>query len=90
MTLATDLAGDRNISVAAGDVGGQALRLDLIDYVAIDVVPVIFGSGKPFFGSFADSQLMLGDPDTIIQGNGVLHLRYPIHRATANASRTPG
>ncbi len=29
-----------------GDVGGQALALGLVDEVAMDVVPVVFGSGK--------------------------------------------
>jgi dihydrofolate reductase len=91
VALAHELAGDGDIGVAAGDVGGQALRLGLIDQVAIDVVPVIFGGGKPYFGSFADGELMLGDPDVVIQGNGVLHLRYPVRTAdktTAGANGT--
>ena len=33
-------------SVAAGDVGGQALALGLVDEVAMDVVPVVLGTGK--------------------------------------------
>jgi len=36
---------------AAGEVGGQALALGLVDEVAMDVVPVVFGSGKRYFGS---------------------------------------
>jgi dihydrofolate reductase len=51
LTLARELAGDRTVSVAAGDVGGQALALGLVDEVAMDVVPVVFGTGKRFFGS---------------------------------------
>jgi dihydrofolate reductase len=76
--LARELAGDGEIGVGAGDVGGQALSLGLIDYVAIDIVPVVFGSGKPYFGSCAD--VRLGEPDVVIQGTGVLHLRFPVHR----------
>jgi dihydrofolate reductase len=80
VALARDLAGDGDIGVAAGDVGGQALSLGLIDSVAIDVVPVVFGQGKPYFGGLAAGPLPLGDPDVVIQGDGVLHLRYPVRR----------
>jgi dihydrofolate reductase len=72
------LAGDGEIGVGAGDVGGQALALGLIDHVAIDIVPVVFGRGKPYFGTAAAPDLSLGDPDVVIQGHGVLHLRYPV------------
>jgi dihydrofolate reductase len=82
-SLAKRLAGDRDIGVAAGDVGGQAMQLGLIDHVAIDIVPVVFGHGKSYFGSFADGRLMLGDPDIVVQGTGVLHLRYPVRRKAA-------
>jgi dihydrofolate reductase len=77
---ARELAGDGAIGVGAGDVGGQALALGLIDHVAIDVVPVVFGRGKPYFGTLANGHLMLGDPGVVIQGDGVLHLRYPVKR----------
>ena len=77
------LAGDGEIAVTAGDVGGQAFALGLIDYVAIDLVPVVFGRGKRYFGAFADDLTPLADPDVVIQGVGVLHLRYPVPRTPA-------
>lgn len=80
MALARELAGDGEIGVGAGDIGGQALSLGLVDHVAIDVVPVVFGRGKRYFGSFADGHRLLGDPDVVIQGDGVLHVRYPVRR----------
>src|SRR6476659_9862746 len=43
---AKELAGERIVAVAAGDVGGQALALGLLDEVAMDVVPLVFGTGK--------------------------------------------
>ena len=43
-------------------------------------MPVVFGRGKPYFGTLADGHLMLGDPEVVIQGDGVLHLRYPVKR----------
>jgi dihydrofolate reductase len=76
---AKELAGDRTVAVAAGDVGGQALALGLVDEVGMDVVPVVFGTGKRYFGS-VDTQHLLEDPDTVIQGNRVLHLRYRVRR----------
>jgi dihydrofolate reductase len=80
MARAQELAGDGEIGVGAGDVGGQALSLGLVDHVAIDVVPVVFGRGKPYFGTLAGGHLMLEDPDVVVQGHGVLHLRYPVRR----------
>ena len=72
---AQELAGDRMVEVAAGDVGGQVLAAGLIDEVRMDVVPVVFGCGKRYFGS-VHTQHLLEDPDVVIQSNRVLHLRY--------------
>jgi dihydrofolate reductase len=58
---AKDLAGSRIVAVAAGNVGGQALALDLVDEVAIDVVPVVCGSGQRYFGG-VDRQHLLEHP----------------------------
>jgi dihydrofolate reductase len=76
---ARERAGDRVVAITAGDVGGQALAHGLVDQVAMDVVPVVFGSGKRFFGP-VDGQHLLADPDVVIQGERVLHLRYPVRR----------
>lgn len=80
MERATALADGGDIGVTAGDVGGQALALGLIDQVAIDIAPVVFGRGKRYFGSFAGAHQLLKDPDVVIQGEGVLHLRYPVRK----------
>nr|WP_269328342.1 dihydrofolate reductase family protein [Kineosporia mesophila] len=79
VSKAQELAGDRLVEVAAGDVGGQVLAAGLVDEVRMDVAPVVFGSGKRYFGS-VDAQHQLEDPDVVIQGNRVLHLRYPVRR----------
>ena len=76
---AQELAGDRIVEVAAGDVGGQAHAAGLVDEVRMDVVPVVFGSGKRYFGS-VDAQHLLEDPDVVLQGDRVLHLRYRVRR----------
>ena len=79
MATAQDLAGDRAVEVAAGDVGGQVLAAGLVDEVAMDVAPVVIGSGKRYFGS-VDAQHLLEDPDVVIQGHRVLHVRYRVRR----------
>ena len=77
---ATELAGERTVTMAAGNVGGQALALGLVDEVALDVVPVVFGAGKRYFGS-VDTQHLLEDPHVVLQGSRVLHLRYRVRGA---------
>jgi len=47
---AQELAGERMVVVAAGDVGGQVLAAGLIDAVRMDVVPVVFGSASATSG----------------------------------------
>jgi dihydrofolate reductase len=76
---ARDLAADRVVSVNAGDVGSQIFAAGLVDEVAIDVVPVVFGSGKRYFGNI-EGQHLLEDPHVVIQGDRVLHLRYKVRR----------
>lgn len=79
MARAQELAGDRIVEVAAGDVGGQMLAAGLVDEVRMDVAPVVLGSGKRFFGS-VDAQHLLEDPD-VLSGERVLHLRFAVrHR----------
>lgn len=79
VAVAQELAGDRIVEVSAGDVGGQVLAAGLVDEVRMDVAPVVFGSGKRYFGS-VNAPHLLHDPDAVIQGNRVLHLRYPVRR----------
>lgn len=81
IAAAREHAGERDVAVAAGDVGGQALALGLIDAVAMDVVPVVFGSGKRYFGP-VDGQHLLEDPDVVIRGDRVLHLSYRVRKVT--------
>ena len=79
ISTARELAGDRVVAVAAGDVGGQALALGLVDEVAMDVAPVVLGTGKRFFGP-VDTAHLLEDPHVVIQGDRVLHLRFKVRR----------
>ena len=77
---AKELAGERTISVNAGNAGSQILAAGLVDEVAMDVVPVVFGSGKRYFDNIK-GRLMLEDPHVVIQGERVLHLRYRVRKS---------
>jgi dihydrofolate reductase len=76
---ATAHAGDRDVAVAAGDVGAQALREGLVDQVLLNLVPVVLGSGKPFFGT-GTTEVMLENPSRVVQGDRVTHLLYDVRR----------
>jgi dihydrofolate reductase len=81
IAAAKELAGDRDVDVAGGQIGSQALRLGLIDQVVVNLVPAVFGSGRPFFatGGLAE-RLLLENPTTIVQGDRVTHLVYDVSR----------
>jgi dihydrofolate reductase len=68
-------AGDRDVAVSAGNIGGQALEAGLIDEVSVDLVPVVLGAGVRFFGEYAGSTLLLENP-RVVQGDRVTHLHY--------------
>jgi dihydrofolate reductase len=76
---ARSFAGERDISVTAGDIGRQALDEGLVDEVALDLVPVVFGRGIRFFGEIAKPPLLLENP-TVIEGDRVIHLIYPVRK----------
>ncbi|MEY9888772.1 dihydrofolate reductase [Catenulispora sp. MAP12-49] len=78
---AKEVAGpDRDVSLNGGDVGGQAFAAGLVDELDVALVPVVFGSGKRFFGDYADGQMLLDDPTTVVQGDRVTHLHYTVRK----------
>jgi dihydrofolate reductase len=81
IAAAKEFAGARIVDVAAGQIGGQALKLGLVDQVVVNLVPVVLGSGRPFFatGGLAEP-LPLENPTTIVQGDRVTHLVYDVSR----------
>ncbi len=76
---AKEIAGDRDV----GRHGRHDRRVrrstpGSLDEVAIDLVPVVMGSGRRFFGDAGPARL--GDPTAVVQGRRVLHLRFPVER----------
>ena len=59
--VAKNLAGERHVAVAAGEVGGQAGALGLVDEGAMDVLPVVFGTGpRQVIASWSPARGMSG------------------------------
>jgi dihydrofolate reductase len=82
------LAGERIVDVAAGEIGSQALGLGLIDEVVMNLVPVVFGSGRPFFATGATNPpIQLSNPTRVVPGDRVTHLVYDV--ATSRGSDGP-
>jgi dihydrofolate reductase len=74
---AQEIAGERIVGVTAGTIAGQCLELGLLDEVAVDLVPVVMGRGRPFFGELSLEDVALGDPTVCVQGDRVTHLTFP-------------
>jgi dihydrofolate reductase len=68
---ARGFAGDRDVSVTAGDIGRQALGEGLVDEVVLNLAPVVFGSGVRFFGEIAAPPLLPENP-TVVEGDRVI------------------
>jgi len=77
---AQEIAGARTVAVTAGTIATQCLQLGLLDYVAIDLVPVLLGGGRPFFPGLNGVEVLLGDPEVCIPSTRVTHLRMPVRR----------
>jgi dihydrofolate reductase len=61
-------------------VGGQAVTAGLVDEVAMDIAPVLLGAGRRYFGDAPVPETLLEDPDPVVEGDRVLHLRYRLRR----------
>ena len=81
LARAQEIAGPRTVAVAAGTIAAQCLQLRLLDVVAIDLVPVVMGGGRPFFPGLPIEDVPLGDPEVCIPSARVTHLRMPVLRS---------
>ena len=48
--------------------------------MAIDLVPVVMGGGRPFFPGMPPDDVPLGDPEVCVLSTRVTHLRMPVLR----------
>jgi dihydrofolate reductase len=73
-------AGDLDVVVTPGKIASQCLELGLLDEIAIDLVPVLLGSGVRLLDELKAAPILLDGPDLIIEGARVTHLRYAVRR----------
>jgi dihydrofolate reductase len=70
----------RNIWFAGGGiVSAECLRLGLADEVRYSILPILIGSGIPFFGRL-DRDIALHLAETTAYANGMVELRYEVRR----------
>jgi dihydrofolate reductase len=77
---AQEMAGDATVGIAAGTIASQCLDLGLLDEVAIDLVPVVLGAGRPYFTDLTQGTALLDGPTTTVHGDRVTHLVFPVRR----------
>jgi dihydrofolate reductase len=76
VATATAIAGDQDVDVFSANIGGQLLRVGLIDEVRIHLVPVLFGSGtRPLDDAGGHVRLM---PATVVEESKATHLTYRV------------
>src|SRR5919107_1231818 len=73
-------AAGKNVGVHGADTIQQLLNAGLLDEICVDVAAVLLCSGVRLFDHPAGTPAVLGNP-TLIPGNGVTHLRYPMRTA---------
>ena len=76
------VAGDKAVALAGPAVIQQALDLDLVDEIAVDLAPVLLGKGIRFFGELAHAPVLLDDP-TVTVGARVTHLQFRVRHRKA-------
>ena len=81
------IAGERTVAVTAGTIARQCLDLGLLDAVAVDLVPVVMGGGRPYFGELSLEDVVLGDPTACIVGDRVTHLVFPVAARSGQPER---
>lgn len=84
---AQTIAGEGTVAVTAGTIARQCLELGLLDAVAVDLVPVVMGKGRPYFGELALEDVPLGDPTVCIHGDRVTHLLFPMTKQSSEGRR---
>jgi len=80
VTRAKSAAGPKSVGVHGAQTIQQCLNAGLLDEIHIDLAAVLLGAGVRLFDHLANTPVVLGTP-TVVTGDGVTHLRYPVHAA---------
>ena len=70
-------AGPKSVGVHGAQTIQQCLDAGLLDEIHVDLAAVLLGSGVSLFEHLANTPVVLGNP-TVVAGEGVTHLRYPV------------
>jgi dihydrofolate reductase len=73
-------AGVKAVGLHGADTIQQCLKAGLLDEIHVDLAAVLLGEGVRLFDHLADTPVVLGNPAVVV-GEGVTHLRYPVHRS---------
>jgi dihydrofolate reductase len=76
------VAADKTVALAGTAIIQQALDLDLVDEIAVDLAPVLLGRGIRFFGELAQAPVLLDDPE-VKESTRVTHLRFRVRHRNA-------
>jgi dihydrofolate reductase len=78
IAAAREAAGDKDVGVMGGGAVTEALKAGLVDEVVLHQVPVLLGSGRPFFQALPEHvRLRLVEA---VPAPGVTHLHYAVAR----------
>ena len=68
-------AGEKTVGIGGASAAQQAINAGLVDALRINLVPVLLGSGVPFFAGLENAPVKLADPEVKV-ATGVTHLHY--------------
>ncbi|MEV5707017.1 dihydrofolate reductase family protein [Actinoallomurus sp. NPDC052274] len=78
VAAAREAAGDKDVALMGGGVVTEALKAGLVDELVLHQVPVLLGSGRPYFQELpAHVRLRLVE---VVPAPGVTHLHYEVER----------
>lgn len=78
IAAAREAAGERHVALMGGGTVTAALKAGLVDELVLHQVPVLLGSGRPFFQELPRHvRLRLVE---VVPAPGVTHLRYGVER----------
>jgi len=78
VAAALEAAGDKDVALMGGGIVTEALKAGLVDEIVLHQVPVLLGSGRPFFQTLPEHiSLRLVEA---VPAPGVTHLHYEVTR----------
>lgn len=79
LVLARAAAGDKHVSVCAGNLVSQLLQTGQLDEIRLSLVPLLLGSGVRFLDEIGAAPIQL-EQRRVIVSDGVTHLSYAVLR----------